>query len=216
MNFENLFYNTLSKKSSKWSNYFEIYHKHFDKFLNKEITLLEIGIAKGGSLELWHNYFGNKCKIFAIDIDPKVLELAYEFDTNITIGNQSDNSFWKNYLSQKPNFDIVIDDGGHSMIEQITTLINIFPHLNDGGVLLIEDTHTSYWRDFGGQLLNPDTLIERSKTLIDFLHKQHIPNLAPNKLLVDIFNDLFSITFYNSIVVFEKRQHKITTPVNNY
>ena len=215
-NLKELFYNQLSKKTSKWSNYFDIYHRHFDKFLNQEINLLEIGVANGGSLELWHTYFGDKCNIFGIDIDSNVLNLKFNFDVNISIGNQKDNAFWEQYLHTVPYFDIVIDDGGHDMDDQLTTLINIFPHLNDGGLLLIEDAHTSYWENFGGGLGNPNSFIEKSKGLIDFLHRQHIFNMSPSEFLISTFKDLFSVSFYNSVVVFEKKKYEQAFPIENF
>lgn len=212
---ENLFFNSLTKKTLKWSNYFDIYHKHFDKFVNKKINLLEIGIAYGGSLELWHNYFGNDCIIHAIDINPDVMTLNYDFDVDIVLGDQKDPAFWTEYLSHRSKFDVVIDDGGHTMEEQLTTLVNVFPHLNEGGVLMIEDTHTSYWRDWGGGLNNPNTFIEKSKTLIEFLHRQHIKEISPNEQLQAIFHDLFCVSFYNSVVVFEKKYSDFAVPVEN-
>lgn len=209
-----LFYKT-NKRSNKWSNYFEIYHRHFDKFLNQQINLLEIGIDQGGSLELWHEYFKDQCNLFAIDINPYVLTLEFDFAVDITIGDQTDYQFWTNYINNYPKFDIVIDDGGHTMADQLTTLIHIFPHLNDGGILLVEDTHTSYWPAWGGGINNPNTFIERSKSLIDLLHQQHIQNIQPNTQLNNIFKDLFSISFYDSVVVFEKKIHQLNSPVCN-
>jgi hypothetical protein len=34
----------------KWEHYFEIYHRHLEKFRGKPIRILEIGIYSGGSL----------------------------------------------------------------------------------------------------------------------------------------------------------------------
>lgn len=209
-----LFYKT-NKLTNKWSNYFEIYHRHFDKFLNQQINLLEIGIDQGGSLELWHEYFKDRCNLFAIDINPYALTLKFDFTVDIAIGNQTDHQFWTSYIDNHPKFDIVIDDGGHTMDDQLTTLIHIFPQLNDGGILLVEDTHTSYWPAWGGELNNPNTFIERSKSLIDLLHRQHIQDIQPNIQLNDIFKDLYSISFYNSVVVFEKKTYQSNNPVYN-
>lgn len=212
---EKLFYTKLNKESNKWSNYFDIYHRHFDKFLDKKINLLEIGIAHGGSLELWHKYFGKKCNLFAIDADPNCQQLKFDFKVDLAIGNQGDNVFWRNYLISQPKFDIVIDDGGHHMHEQITTLINIFPHLNNNGVLLIEDVHTSYWEEYNSNLTEQNSFVERSKSLIDFLNRQHIRNASPNEQLINIFHDLYNISFYNSVIVFEKKHIELAKPVIN-
>ena len=51
-------------------NYFEIYDRHFSRFRNRDIALLEIGVAGGGSLEIWRRYFGPKARIVGIDINP--------------------------------------------------------------------------------------------------------------------------------------------------
>ena len=52
----------------KWTHYLPMYHRHFAKFRGKEMAILEIGLFKGGSLELWKKYFGPKAKIYGIDI----------------------------------------------------------------------------------------------------------------------------------------------------
>ena len=60
------------KYSIKWSNYFEIYENLFKRFVNKKITLVEVGIGNGGSLFMWRNYFGKKAKIIGIELNPEV------------------------------------------------------------------------------------------------------------------------------------------------
>ena len=54
----------------KWQHYFEIYDNHFRKFRGTEVVLLEIGTYQGGSLQMWKHYFGDKAKIYGIDINP--------------------------------------------------------------------------------------------------------------------------------------------------
>ena len=55
---------------NKWKHYFEIYDRHLSRFRDREITVLEIGVAGGGSLEIWRKYFGPKAKIVGLDINP--------------------------------------------------------------------------------------------------------------------------------------------------
>ena len=40
----------------------------------------------------------------------------------ITVGDQGNASFWKEFLAGKAPFDIVVDDGGHSMRQQMCAL----------------------------------------------------------------------------------------------
>ena len=197
-------FNGLERFSTKWNTYFDIYERHFSKFVNKSPTVLEIGIMGGGSLELWLKYFGEGTKIVGVDINPINPNLGNNVITEV--GDQSSPEFWDRVLSKHPKFDIVVDDGGHSMIQQVVTLNKVFPHLNDNGVFLIEDTHTSYWKDWGGNYYDPNTMQNRAKQLTDVMNKNHMEsNYIPENVL-KTFDDLYSISFYNSVVVFEKKK----------
>lgn len=208
-----IFY-SLDRHSKKWENYFQIYEKHFHQYIGKNPTILEIGIAHGGSTEMYKKYFG-ECTIYAVEYDPKFLNVVDELNVNVTHGDQGSSEFWQSFLVDKPNFDIIIDDGGHTMEQQIVTLVNTFPRLNINGTYLVEDTHTSYWREWGGGFRDPNTFIEMSKGLVELLHEPHINYTKPSKELLDIFKNLHSITYYNSIVVFEKLNSLPSIVANN-
>jgi SAM-dependent methyltransferase len=122
----------------KWRHYFDVYHRHFSKFVGKEVHILEIGIFSGGSLGMWKEYFGPKCRVYGVDVSEACK--AYEDDTvKVFIGDQADRSFWKRFKKEVPVIDIVIDDGGHKPHQQIATLEEMLPHLRGGGVYLCED-----------------------------------------------------------------------------
>ena len=122
----------------KWRHYFEIYHRHFSKFVGKDVHVLEIGVYSGGSLAMWKHYFGPQAKIYGVDIEPACK--AYEDkQTKILIGDQADPSFWTRSVEEIPQLDIVIDDGGHEAHQQITTMEALLPHLRPNGVFLCED-----------------------------------------------------------------------------
>lgn len=200
---EDIFFNKLTKRCDKWYPYFNVYEKHLRKFRGREFKLLEIGVQKGGSLELWHHYFGNECKIYGVDNDEEVKKLEYDFDVDIEIGDQEDTKFWKEYTSRRGFFDVIIDDGGHRMKQQENTLVSLFNKLNYGGVYIVEDTHTSYWEDFGGGFRSENSFIEKTKSLVDLLHSRHTEQ-KPNQLATNAFHGLESISFYDSAVVLEK------------
>ena len=124
----------------KWMHYFDIYHRHFKKFVGREVHLLEVGIYSGGSLPMWRQYFGTDCRVYGIDIEKDCL--VYEDDrTKVFIGDQADRSFWKKVKEAAPQIDILIDDGGHQPEQQLITLEEMLPHLRPGGVYLCEDIH---------------------------------------------------------------------------
>lgn len=184
----------------KYTHYFDIYEKHFSKFIDKHPVILEIGVFKGGSIEMWNYYFDNKCEIYAIDINPNVLELQKDFGNNvkIIIGDQGDPNFWNTFRENGIKFDMVIDDGSHLMNHQILTFNKTLSIIKDGGVYLCEDTHTSYLKKFNSCLNDPKSFIEYTKKIIDYLHYYHIENPQFTR---KFRKNIFCVTYYDSIVV---------------
>ena len=124
----------------KWDHYFDVYHRHFKRFRGQEVHILEIGIYSGGSLEMWHHYFGPKCHVYGVDIEHECMTYQGE-RTTIFIGDQADRSFWQRLRQDVPRLDIVVDDGGHQPQQQVPTLEELLPHLEPGGVYVVEDVH---------------------------------------------------------------------------
>ena len=189
------FFNNVDKKHliHKWVHYFEIYEKHFNKFKGKCPTILEIGVARGGSLDMWNYYFGN-CNIIGIDIDPYCKQFEKD-NVQIFIGDQGDPEFWDNFNKNGIYFDIIIDDGGHFMHQQIITFEKMYPMVKDHGVYLCEDTHTSYWKEWNRGSI---TFMDYSKNFVDNLNYFH--QIPKGKCF-----DTFCVSFYDSIVVLDKR-----------
>lgn len=148
----------------KLVNYYAEYDLNFQEYRNKPIKLLEIGIQKGGSLYMWREYFPN-AKIVGVDIDEECKQFEGE-GIKVYIGDQENADFLLELERKEGTFDIVIDDGGHTMKQQITTFKTLFPLLAEGGMYVIEDLHTSYWPEFGGGR----TTISLLKSMIDEIH----------------------------------------------
>lgn len=187
----------------KWIHYFDIYDRHFNRFRNKEVVILEIGVFHGGSLQMWKNYFGNQAKIYGIDIDPRCKSFEEEH-IEILIGSQSDRKFLEKVKTQIPPIDILIDDGGHTMKQQIVTYEELFSHIKDNGIYLCEDLHTSYWMKFGGGYKRRRSFIEYSKNFIDYLNAYH--SKQKSLQVNDFTNSVDSIHYYDSIIVVEKKK----------
>lgn len=187
----------------KWMHYFEIYERHFGQFRNQPISLLEFGVLHGGSLQMWKHYFGKQAKIYGADINPRCAELA-EDQITILLADQESRESLRNICNTLPPFDIIIDDGGHTMLQQKTTFEEMWGQLKIGGIYLIEDMLTSYWPSFGGGYKDPVNFVEYTKNLIDQLHAWHaVPNSG---LTVNEFTrTAFSLHYYDSVLVIEKR-----------
>ena len=188
---------------NKWFHYFDVYDRHFARFRGREIVMVEIGVYHGGSLGMWKSYFGPQTRLVGVDINPRARKFADE-QVDIVIGDQSDRTFLRRLRERYPRIDILLDDGGHSMEQQITTFEEMFDAVAPDGVYLVEDCHTSYWPEYGGGLNAPGSFIEFSKRLADQLNAWHVREWA-NAERSAFARSAWSLSFYDSIVAIEKR-----------
>jgi len=161
--------NTLHKIGLKYgtdktySGYTVLYHMHLYNRRESVKSVLEIGIQNGYSLKMWEEYFPNAI-IYGIDIDDKS-----EFNTDriFTIkGNQAD----RNLLNSLPNdIDIIIDDGGHTMQQQMVSLGCLFKKVAPDGIYIVEDLGTSLMpvEAYGGNSDNIDTALSALENFMD-------------------------------------------------
>jgi hypothetical protein len=185
----------------KWHHYFDIYNNHFSRFRNLPVTILEIGVSEGGSLQMWKSYFGPQARIYGVDIDSRCKELE-EDQIKIIIGDQANRVFLREIGDEIKHIDILIDDGGHTMTQQIITFEELYPFVSEKGIYLIEDLHTSYWEEYGGGYKKPGTFIEYAKEFIDHINAwhSHDPELTPDKLT----RSATGLHIYDSVLVIEK------------
>ena len=184
----------------KWKHYYPIYERHFARFANQSVTLLEIGCGDGGSLQMWKRYFGPHAQIVGIDIEPRCAEFE-EDQIAVRIGSQDDPAFLDRVTAEFGPFDIVIDDGSHVQAHVAASFAYLYAGLSKSGVYFVEDLHTAYWPDFGGGLGKPDTFVEIAKGLIDELNADHARD---DHAATQFTRTTHSICFYDSVIVFER------------
>lgn len=153
------------KRSSRhgYTRYYEFY---FSAIRNDVKKVLELGIARGSSLKMWRDYFPNAI-IYGIDIN---LECSQYKDDRIeiTIGNFNDPLFIPSFIQKYgENFDLIIDDASHIYKDQINAFTLLFQYIKPKGIYVIEDTNTSYWKNWGGGYKHQNTSIEFFKDRID-------------------------------------------------
>jgi 23S rRNA U2552 (ribose-2'-O)-methylase RlmE/FtsJ len=183
----------------KLSSYFEVYDQLFTGFIGKPITFVEIGVANGGSLFMWREFFGPEARIIGIDLNPEVL-IWKDYGFEIFIGNQSDKEFWNSFLEKVPQIDIVLDDGGHTFLQQITTVDLLIHAIKPGGLIVVEDTVTSYMSEFAPK---------SGSTFIDYaFSKVHGINYRYSRFNTPYENRIFSVQFFHSIVAFSINPEK--------
>jgi hypothetical protein len=197
-----LFESHTGYRVHKWSHYLEIYERYFSKFKGKKVQFLEIGVAHGGSLELWKKYFGADSNFYGIDVIPecKKFETA---NVKIFIGSQSSEEFLNSINNELPQVDFLLDDGGHFVNDQIVSFNLLWQKIKVGGYYICEDVQTSYWFSFGGGYKRKGTFIEFVKSLIDQMHGWH--SQQPGKFSISpLTKEIKSIHIYDSIVFIEK------------
>lgn len=184
----------------KWAHYFPIYERHFSWYRGKSLTFLEIGVARGGSLQMWQRFFGPLAKIVGVDIQEK--SKSYESPgTFVRIGDQADERFLQSVVDEFGVPDIVLDDGSHHMAHISKTFDFLYPRLPKNAIYMIEDLHTAYWDEYGGGVSNPDTFINKSKNFIDQLNADHSRGQVTPSFIT---RQTFGISFYDSVIVFER------------
>jgi hypothetical protein len=199
-----IYFSHEGKPIHKWVHYLDAYDRHFAPFRGKPTRFLEIGVWKGGSLELWRKYLGPEARILGIDVNPAC---AAE---NVRIGSQDDPGFLKQVVEELGGIDIVLDDGSHVGKHQRASFQTLWPLLEDGGLYAIEDLHTSYWPgEFEGGYRRRGTGVELVKELMDDLHGWWHDRRAPLR------DTISAIHVYDSIAILEKKRrgHPVTTKV---
>ena len=182
-------------KSIKHTNYFAIYEKLFSEFRGKPITFVEIGVLGGGSLFMWREYFGTSARIIGVDLNPGAKKWeAHGFE--IYIGDQEDVNFWSKTSDDIGIIDIVLDDGGHTYGQQIVTTHCLLSSIRDGGMLVVEDTHSSYMNGFGPRKYS---FINYVKNKIDEVNLRS----AEGEKSSDVNSHIWSVECFESIVAFK-------------
>lgn len=212
----------LGGRCHKWEHYFPIYERYLNRFAEKNVTYLEIGVQQGGSLDMMKQYLGPESIIVGIDIDPAAKGAA-QHGHKIFIGDQANVDFLNSVIDEVKNFDIIIDDGGHTSNQQIKSFNTLFPKLNYGGVYIVEDLHCSqYWVNYQDSELGINFL-DYAKGLADKLSLWHmredwfhsrygqpLESRPSNYVVFNNFavNDIFSISFFDSVIVIEKEKRQ--------
>jgi cephalosporin hydroxylase len=130
-------------------SYLELYQKILIKKKDTAQNVLEIGIAEGGSIKMWSEFFTN-ATIHGLDIihmDNVWSEIKH--NNKIVLYTSTDayeEAFFKTeFLNENKRFDVMIDDGPHTL-ESMLKFIRLYSKLmTDNGILIIEDIQSWDW-----------------------------------------------------------------------
>lgn len=113
----------------------KVYEKIFQSLKESELMILEVGIRTGASLKLWVEYFS---RAYVTGVDISNHDVVEKFISHPRIRCIFENAYSENFLPES-SFDIIIDDGPHSLDSQIFAITYFVRLLKPGGFLFIED-----------------------------------------------------------------------------
>lgn len=149
MTLDELFLKFGSDKSSAGHGYSKVYQEKFSRDAKK---IFELGVYKGSSMMAWRNYFNHGAVLHCLDWfgDPDgVNERWCKIKGFVTY--KGDTRKPETFDQIKENdFDIIIEDCGHTHSAQIQAFKHLFPKVKSGGIMAIEDCHTcteEFYRD---------------------------------------------------------------------
>lgn len=162
------------KVTDKWPLYLREYDRLFSPYREQPISMLEIGVQNGGSLEIWSKYFPNAVKLVGCDINSECARLNYDDPRiKIVVGDAASSETKDKVLQQSPSFDLIIEDGSHDSGDIIKAFLHYFSALNNGGLYVAEDLHCSYWQEYSGGLFHPYSSISFFKCLAEIVNYEH-------------------------------------------
>jgi hypothetical protein len=201
---KNCFINS-PQPSFKVTNYFQIYSEIFAHLRDVDCTFIETGVLNGGSLFMWRKWLGEKARIIGVDLNPSAKKWE-EYGFEIYIGDQGDSLFWQNFFREIGPFDVLLDDGGHQSFQQIVTLTEAIKAAKNKCIIAIEDTCTSFFKEFSGH--GEHSFLEYTKDSTDALlakTSEFWPGQFPpivNSQIEKQFSSVYSIQFYSGLVAY--------------
>jgi predicted O-methyltransferase YrrM len=198
--------------TDKGTQYTQVYDRLLSHVREDPLRVLEIGLYNGGSLRMWRDYLPN-ATLHGIDIDPRTLAYQDEVpNSQVRLVDQASPRALDDFVAELGgHYDLVLDDGGHTMEQQIVSFEVLWPHVTPGGIYVIEDLGTSYFVEYGGRDLNePDTALDYTKRLVDAVNRGHMrppgtvqAAVSPIKL-AQLRRDVASVQFHPGIAVIIK------------
>ncbi|KAH7028054.1 uncharacterized protein B0I36DRAFT_146617 [Microdochium trichocladiopsis] len=164
-----------------------MYEKHLSPIRNqKKLKMLEIGLGcnmnygPGASYYTWLEYFPH-VDLYYLEYDAACAQKwgAKTSGATIYTGDQADPDVLSEVISKSGGeFDIIVDDGGHTMKQQQTSLEHLWKAVKPGGIYFVEDLQTSFWTQYGGDPTGGKD--PKIPTMLKFIYEMIDDRMAPD------------------------------------
>lgn len=197
----------------RFDNGYETYLGHpLVRGNSDKLSIFEVGLGcnqhmgVGASVKLWGEFLPN-ARLAMLEFDEKCAKEWPLKEENkktapkggfvVYSGDQSSPATWAKVLAAEDQdvgghsrmYDVVIDDGGHTMNQQITTFMHLWPRVKPGGVYVIEDMNTSWKTRYQGtkrMTATSKTTNNLVKILMDRVHSLPLSEKHPRKADEDL------------------------------
>eukprot|EP01098_Paradermamoeba_levis_P001501 TRINITY_DN11774_c0_g1_i2.p1 TRINITY_DN11774_c0_g1~~TRINITY_DN11774_c0_g1_i2.p1 ORF type:complete len:330 (-),score=94.44 TRINITY_DN11774_c0_g1_i2:335-1324(-) len=169
-------FGTDKSSASRLHSYEWAYVLFLSPLRGKRLKMMQIGLGcgtplgPGSSLSLWKEFLGEQIELHVVEADRNCAAPFVDRVHHLHIGDPSSEEFLNELVKKTGgNFDLVVDDGDHTMKQQLMGLKVLFGALKSGGFYFLEDLYTSYspYGNFGGKFNSNQTTIGKIKSLID-------------------------------------------------
>lgn len=189
--------------------YCEAYEFFLAPWRDAPINFIEIGVGgyefpdRGGEgLRMWREYF-SAAKIHGIDVHKKDLKIHGVIIHQVS---QDDSMNLIPLIGYIGTPQVIIDDASHINELTLKTFSIMWPMLAPGGIYVIEDAHTSYWKEHGyGGGDHPGTVMNYFKTQADLLNVYHMRGRTEQERIDNAVPDIESIHFFKEIIFIRKK-----------
>jgi hypothetical protein len=167
-----------SDKGAISHGYVDHYERMFGPLRRRARKVLEIGIYRGASLQMWRDYFP-RAEVYGVDI--KEIEVPGS-RIHTLVGDQSDPALLDRLHALGP-WDVIIDDGSHKQSHVLATFAGLYTSVAPGGYYVIEDMHTSYWSQGyeGGPPGMAGTSVDLIRGLLDGVNRRYAERDYPDE-----------------------------------
>ena len=182
--------------------YNRFYEDYLNKYRKKKFNFLEIGMDYGESMKLWRDYFKN-ANIFGLEIQQEYKDERI----NVVKGDQSNLTDLKNLVKITKKCDVILDDGSHVPEHQLISFNYLFEKcLSEGGVYIIEDIETSYWKkgNLYGYPINSgpnsnNNIVNIFKEILPIVNREFLVESEKEKLYNNKYINKFALDNISSI-----------------
>ncbi|KJZ77561.1 hypothetical protein HIM_03285 [Hirsutella minnesotensis 3608] len=192
-------------------SYHHLYEKYMSSLRSRPVKMLEIGLGcnmdygPGASYYTWLEYLP-LVDLYFIESDAPCVRKHKDQTPNahVFVGDQADVGFLDHFAANTTShglFDMVIDDGGHTMEQQMISLNHLWRIIKPGGLYIIEDLQTSYWSNYGG---DPSRKDPAKHTTMKYLY-EILDDLMVQDTSKAISQDLFSMDCMAEICALHKK-----------